>query len=65
MKRFRELDSGKRDESEPNDNDVLPGWYGTGVTPPTGHDGHFTFETTDRYVKFVVLATVDLDVDWP
>jgi hypothetical protein len=29
-----------------------------------GH-GYFTFGTTDRYVKFVVLATIDLDVDWP
>jgi hypothetical protein len=44
---------------------ALPGWYGTGVTPPAGHDGYFTFSTTDRYVKFHVLATIDLNVDWP
>jgi hypothetical protein len=45
--------------------DALPGWYGTGVTPPAGHDGYFVFGTTDEYVKFLVLATIDLEVHWP
>jgi Big-like domain-containing protein len=53
------------DVSELLGNDALPGWYGTGVTPPAGHDGYFTFGTTDHYVKFLVLATIDLHVDWP
>jgi hypothetical protein len=45
---------------------ALPGgWQGTGVTAPAGHDGYFVFGTTDRYVKFLVLATIDLNVDWP
>jgi hypothetical protein len=44
---------------------ALPPWYGTGVAPPSGHDGYFTFGTTARYVKFHVLATIDLVVDWP
>ena len=45
---------------------ALPGgWQGTGVTAPVGHDGYFVFGTTDKYVKFLVLATIDLDVDWP
>ena len=44
---------------------ALPGWYGTGVTPPSGHDGYFVFGPGDRYVKILVLATVDLDYDWP
>jgi hypothetical protein len=45
---------------------ALPGgWQGTGVTAPAGHDGYFVFGTTDSYVKFIVLATIDLDVDWP
>ena len=57
--------SGRFDVSRLLENDALPGWYGTGVAPPAGHDGYFTFGTTDRYVKFVVLATIDLDVDWP
>jgi Bacterial Ig domain len=57
--------SGRFDVSQLLENDALPGWYGTGVTPPAGHDGYFTFETTDHYVKFRVLATIDLDVDWP
>lgn len=43
----------------------LPGWYGTGVSEPAGHDGYFVFGTTDQYVKFLVLATIDLHVDWP
>ncbi len=44
---------------------ALPFWFGTGVTAPAGHDAYFVFGTTDRYVKFLVLATIDLDVDWP
>ena len=43
----------------------LPGWYGTGVSEPAGHDGYFVFGTTDQYVKFLVLGTIDLHVDWP
>lgn len=43
---------------------ALPGWHGTGVTPPAGHDGYFVFGTTDKYVKFLVLGTIDLNVDW-
>ena len=43
----------------------LPGWYGTGVSEPAGHDGYFVFGTTDKYVKFLVLATIDLHVNWP
>jgi len=43
----------------------LPGWYGTGVTQPAGHDGYFIFGPGDRYVKILVLATVDLDYEWP
>jgi len=43
----------------------LPGWYGTGVTQPAGHDGYFVFGPGDRYVKILVLATVDLDYEWP
>lgn len=57
--------SGRFDVSDLLEPDALPGWYGTGVTPPAGHDGYFTFGTTDHYVKFLVLATIDLDVDWP
>lgn len=44
---------------------ALPGWYGTGVAEPVGHDGYFVFGTTDTSVKFLVLATIDLDVEWP
>ena len=45
---------------------ALPGgWQGTGVTAPAGHDGYFVFGTTDEHVKFLVLATIDLNVDWP
>jgi hypothetical protein len=44
---------------------ALPGWYGTGIAEPAGHDGYFVFGTTGGSVKFLVLATVDLDVDWP
>jgi hypothetical protein len=44
---------------------ALPGgWQGTGVTAPAGHDGYFAFGATDAYVKFLVLATIDLHVDW-
>jgi hypothetical protein len=52
------------DVSDLLEGDALPGWYGTGVTPPAGFDGYFVFGTTDRYVKFLVLATIDLHVDW-
>ena len=44
---------------------ALPGWYGTGVQQPAGHDAYVVFSTTQHYVKFLVLATVDVDVDWP
>jgi hypothetical protein len=45
---------------------ALPGgWQGTGVAAPAGHDGYFVFGTTDHHVKFLVLATIDLNVDWP
>jgi hypothetical protein len=44
---------------------ALPGWYGSGVAQPTGHDGYFVFGPGNRYVKILVLATVDLDYEWP
>jgi hypothetical protein len=44
---------------------ALTPWQGTGVSAPAGHDSYFVFGTTDRYVKFLVLATIDLHVDWP
>ena len=44
---------------------ALPGWYGTGVSAPAGHDGYFVFGTTDKYMKFLVLATIDIQVNWP
>ncbi|HEY7604598.1 MAG TPA: hypothetical protein VH760_10080 [Gaiellaceae bacterium] len=44
---------------------ALPGWYGTGVSQPAGHDGYFVFGPGSDYVKIQVLATVDLDYDWP
>jgi hypothetical protein len=40
-------------------------WQGTGVTAPAGHDGYFVLSTGDTYVRFLVLATVDLRIDWP
>jgi hypothetical protein len=40
-------------------------WQGTGVTAPAGHDGYFVLSTGDTYVRFLVLATVDVRVDWP
>jgi hypothetical protein len=43
----------------------LPGWYGTGVSQPAGHDGYFAFGPGSKYVKILVLATVDLDYEWP
>lgn len=43
----------------------LPGWYGTGVTKPAGHDGYFVFGPANDYVKIEIFATVDLDYDWP
>ena len=53
------------DVSDLLDNGALTPWQGTGVQPPAGHDGYFVFGATDDYVKFLVLATVDLEVDWP
>jgi hypothetical protein len=44
---------------------ALPGWYGTGVSQPAGHDGYFVFGPGTDYVKIQVLATVDLDYQWP
>lgn len=47
-----------------SDEALLP-WHGTGAKPPAGHDGYFVFRTTKTYVKFLVLATVDIQVNWP
>ena len=44
---------------------ALHPWYGTGVTPPSGHDGYFVLSTSDTYIKFLVFATVDIQIDWP
>ncbi|MGH3071960.1 MAG: hypothetical protein ACRDNB_06780 [Gaiellaceae bacterium] len=44
---------------------ALPPWYGTGVAPPAGHDGYFVLSTKDTYIEFLVLATVDIRIDWP
>lgn len=44
---------------------ALPPWYGTGVTPPAGHDGYFILSTSGTYIKFLVLATVDIQIEWP
>jgi hypothetical protein len=44
---------------------ALHPWYGTGVTPPPGHDGYFVLSTSGTYIKFLVLATVDIQIDWP
>jgi len=44
---------------------TLPGWYGTGVSKPIGHDGYFVLGPANDYVKIQVLATVDLDYEWP
>ncbi len=44
---------------------ALPGWYGTGVSQLPGHDAYFVFGPADDYVKIQVLATVDLDYEWP
>jgi hypothetical protein len=57
--------AGRFDVSELLKASALPGWHGTGVAAPAGHDGYFVFGTTDEYVKFLVLATIDLHVDWP
>jgi uncharacterized metal-binding protein len=43
----------------------LPGWFGTGVSQPPGHDGYFVFGPANDYVKIQVLATVDIDYEWP
>jgi hypothetical protein len=40
---------------------TLPPWYGTGVTPPAGHDGYFLVQTTEFRVKFLVLGYVDIE----
>ncbi len=56
---------GRFDISDLLEKGALPGWYGTGVSAPPGHDGYFVLGTTDRYVKFLVMATIDIDVDWP
>lgn len=57
--------SGMFDVFELLEQGALPGWYGSGLTPPPGHDGYFSFGTTDRSVKFLVVGTIDLHVDWP
>jgi hypothetical protein len=44
---------------------ALHPWHGTGVTPPPGHDGYFILSTSGTYIKFLVLATVDIQIDWP
>ena len=44
---------------------ALHPWYGTGVTPPPGHDGYFILSTSATYIEFLVLATVDIQIDWP
>jgi hypothetical protein len=44
---------------------VVPGWFGTGVTQLPGHDAYFVFGPANDYVKIQVLATVDLDYEWP
>ena len=44
---------------------ALHPWYGTGVTPPAGHDGYFILSTSGTYIEFLVLATVDIQIDWP
>jgi hypothetical protein len=43
---------------------ALPGWYGTGIAQPAGHDGYFVFGPGSKYVKILVLATVDLEYEW-
>jgi hypothetical protein len=53
------------DVSDLLDDGALTPWQGTGVQAPAGHDGYFVFGATDDYVKFLVLATIDLEVDWP
>ena len=55
---------GRFDVSDILAHGALPSWYGTGVAAPAGHDGYFVFGTLDKYVKFYVLATIDVDVDW-
>ena len=44
---------------------ALHPWHGTGVSAPAGHDGYFILSATDDYIKFLVLATVDIQIDWP
>jgi hypothetical protein len=56
---------GMFDVSDLLDHGALTPWQGTGVQPPAGHDGYFVFGATEDYVKFLVLATIDLEVQWP
>lgn len=56
---------GSFDLSEILADGALPPWYGTGVAPPAGHDGYFVLSTSGTYVEFLVLATVDIRIDWP
>ena len=42
---------------------ALHPWHGTGVTAPAGHDGYFVISATEDYIKFHVLATVDIQID--
>jgi hypothetical protein len=56
---------GRFDLSEILEVGALPRWYGTGVAAPPGHDGYFVLATSGTYVDFVVLATLDLRIDWP
>lgn len=56
---------GTFDVSDLQSQGALPPWYGTGVAAPAGHDGYFVFGTTNRHLKFHVLATIDIEVDWP
>lgn len=56
---------GRFDLAEILEDGALPRWYGTGVAAPPGHDGYFVLATSGTYVDFVVLATLDLRIDWP
>jgi len=56
---------GKLDLWQILDGGALPPWYGTGVQAPAGHDGYVALSTSDTYVRFLALATIDLEIDWP
>jgi hypothetical protein len=56
---------GELDLSTILDRGAQGAWQGTGVTAPAGHDGYFVLDTGETYVRFLVLATVDLRIDWP